>query len=270
MGRGSRTRVRVAALLACATVMAACGDAKSSNSEAGGEESSSTSVAGRVPTRQELSRLAGTLAKNTQLGGAHFTATVSNEEGGNEVAVTGDIDWSASDGTTGAGTVTFTFSDGRPRETMPVWWHSGTNPTVILPTTEDQRTQLVASGLAAFPYGAVVPDPGGVPLHTLLQFINAGASNRAENPTLLEQNGSVSFLRHDRVGSREVDVFQFGANTKYWVGRTDGVLYRFQADAQSLGALTVTYSKHEQPTITLPEAADVASIAQMNALLEGN
>lgn len=268
MGAPWSTRLGAAAVLASLMAFAACGDSKSSTAKA--EQPSEASDSGRAPTRQELSRLAATLSKNTDLGGANFVATVANESGGNGVSITGLIDWSGSDGTTGSGTVTFTFSDNRPKETMPVWWHSGTNPTVIVPTTPDQRAQLEANGLVAFPYGATVPNPASVPLHMLLQFINAGATNRAENPTLLAQNRSVRFLRRDRVGSHEVDVFQFGTNTKYWVDRSDGVLYRFEAQAQALGSVTITYSKHGRPRITLPAAAEVASIAQMSTLSGGN
>lgn len=267
---GSRRQLAATAVVCLSAVLVSAGCTDDAASDAKSASSAQSADASRVPTRQELNRLASSLAKNTELGGAHFRARVENEAGGNGIAMSGLIDWSDSVGSTGEAQITFTFSDGRPKQTLPIWWHSGNNPTIIMPTTSEQQQQFAENGLPRFAYGATVPSPKTVPLHLLLQFINAGAATRAENPTLLTQKGSVQFLRSARVGAHTCDVFQFGTHTIYWVGRNDGVLYRFEAQAQALGSVTITYSKHGRPRITLPAAAEVASIAQMSTLSGGN
>lgn len=253
-----RTGLGIAFLLG--GTITAC-DSDSSKSSSNTSEETSSSSEGRAPSSAELSQLAQTLFKNSEFGGATFTVEVSSDAAAATTTITGEVNWKNEVDVEGHGTVTFEFSGDQPDEAREVWWKGGEQPTVILSTSAEERVQRRAQGLPEFPYLRQVPDAVNVPFHQVLQFINGGASPRAENPTLLQQNGSVTVLGDFEVDGHACTEFRFGSNTTYKVGKEDGVLYQFVGVTRSIGTVTVTYANHGPQQVTFPPDDQIGALS---------
>lgn len=233
----------------------------------GGDNTTVVKPAARKPNRAELDRLANTLVKNYRAKGATFTATVGTATAAATVRLTGEIEWTgattasaAANSTRGHAAVTYDFTGDRPSVTNQVWWIGGDKPVVINGTDDTSAAAIRAAGLPAFQWWAQQPDPTKVPLHMVLQFLNAGAARRPENTALLLQKGDVRWLRSASVKGKAVDVFRVNDSTRYWVGTADGMLYRFEADSVSLGTVTIDYLRHGTQKITTPPPRETAPV----------
>ena len=251
-------RVSLCAVLLLSLGAGGCA-ANDSDSDTGAETSAQDSD--REPTSAELARLAGTLAKNAELGGARFELGVKQEGAAAETSFDGLVNWSADGEVVGSAAVAFDFGGKRPNESLQVWWRGGADPVIVVPTTEEAIATQRATGQVPYPYSAVAPQPDQIPLHLMLQFVNAGAAERIENPALLQQQGTVRVLRSETVAETECDVFAFGSNTTYWVGQEDGKLYRFEADSNMVGTVRIDYRNHGKQEVTFPSPDQVAPVA---------
>lgn len=238
----------------------------SDDNTTGSPSPASTSEPGRPINPDEAGRLADTLLKNYEAGGASITAVVPY--GVATITLTGDIDWRNHVGRVHLHSEVAT--PGSPGSTATpgsadfdiVW-----TPSAVAQPLAGLADALRAAGRPAATWVSVPLDPTTSPLHVVLGLIDSASSIQRDNPIGLLSKDIVR-LRSDTVDGTAVDVFNLGRST-YWVDAS-AVLHRIDAQlAATNSTATITLSKLGVRTIDVPTdvvaAADIPDIyARLN------
>lgn len=221
-------------MVASAWLVAGCG---------GGRE-----AAPRRITRDEASVLADTLVRNYEAGGARVVASV--RFGVLRIRLDGEIDWRNH-----VGRVTVR-STGASKKVPP--FDVVFNQRVAFEQVPGLAAALTARGRPPKSWVARPMDAAGSRLHLLLTLIDSTSSTQRDNPVALASKG-IRWLRRDRVGAVEVDVFDAG-RTVTWVGRRDRRTHRLQADLAATGSVaTLTFDDFGERVIDVPADPDIVA-----------
>jgi hypothetical protein len=235
------------ALIGCTT------SAKSTSSAAG-------AAVGKPITAAQAEVLASILTKNYDAGGVQFSAAMP---GAKQATITyqGSIDYSKA-----VGQATITISG--PSAAVGVSQVSGVlwTPYEVLEQFPSLPSLMAAKGRAKVAYlSRAITTTSAQDI--LLALLLKTASTQRENPGLIQQgsaSGDTTFLRTDTLRSAPVDVFHFGQKTTYWVGQTDGVLQRLEANlAIAPGTTVIDFLEHRAVTVEGPKVDEVALAAEV-------
>jgi hypothetical protein len=172
----------------------------------------------RPITEDEADRLSEVLYTSFQDGGASFTYS-SLWQDGTTTEMRGDIDFAGH-----AGLAEF-VSTGPDAKVSGIAWFEDTVLEYI-PTLVDLAKP---QDLPVFRWVARPVDTEKYRVDAQLGILRALASDVQENPQLLRQNG-VTWLRDDTLNGVDVEVFQYGASTRFWVQKGTTRLLRFEGN----------------------------------------
>lgn len=202
MAQGIRHRAAVRRSMAAVVAMALLG--------ACGERSTVASL-DRPLTERQAVQLASSLYRNYGSGGAHidarvpYSATVS-------VEVTGNVDFQARTGHLEV----FTSTKGAATSTQQIdYTTSG--------VYEAKSDPALPGGVG---WTMRIPDPATRPLDRIIQVIVGLASPQPADPRLLAQ-GPARFTGSRSFSGITVNLYRYSPSIIYWVGASDGLLYRF-------------------------------------------
>lgn len=221
-------------LAAGAALAAGCGG----SSGGGGATASAPATtaadaaAGRPVSDEQALVLARVLQRNWERGGAVVAGTVPVH--GSDVELHGRVD----------------FRDGRGEMTLTE------------PTGQERRYAWTRRSVRAQEepgskrYVAQAPDPGGDPVHAAIRLLNLLSAETIDNTTNIKDQDA-RWLRAERLGDDEVDVYRYGADgaTTYWVGADDGLLRQVEARFPDDSVLTVELTAHRPVRVTVPRAS---------------
>ena len=246
-----------AALLVATLAIAACGSSSDSKSQssattsAGSGAVDSAATPGTALTAGQASRLARILFNNYEDKGASFVADVPFGAG-TTFTLSGDVDWTKHEG---SATLHTDYQDPAETDTdlQLAWDVNGVYTHLDKPEGQFEWV------------GSVVDT--SVPLHQVLLLIDKVSSTKAENPLLVRQSGA-TFLRKERVGSVDAEVFRYGDNTTYWVDPKAARMLKVSAQFKSVGngPVVVTFSRRGAKSITIPDMNTVGQRATSSSL----
>ena len=212
----------------------------------------------RPITEEEADRLSEVLYTSFQDGGASFTFSSLSQDG-TTTEMRGDIDFARH-----AGLAEFA-STGPDAKLSGVAWYEDTVLEYI-PSLVDLAAQ---QDLPGFRWVARSVDTDTYRVDGQLAIIRALASDVQENPQLLRQNG-VTWLRDDTLNQVDVEVFQYGASTRFWVQKGTTRLLRFEGNnSDGNNPVIIDFSDPRPRTIALPtleETVPIESIEELYAL----
>jgi hypothetical protein len=226
--------VLIAAALAVTTV--ACGSETDASTE-------------RPLTPQEASLLAEVLVDNYRAGGATFQATTLDRPGGNQLQMSGDVNWVDHEGVATVMVTAGVAPDlvGWQRDAVVERWPQ------LAPVFAGMDTPDVA---------AVVRSPDmNRRLDQIIAIITAMANERAENASLITQQPGSAYLREDSLRGRPVTVLRYGQRNLYWIDAESGDLLRLEGVSRE-GSLPLVIDILERGPreIPLPDPGQVVSV----------
>jgi hypothetical protein len=210
----------------------------------GGHGSTTTAVVDRPLTEGQAVQLSSTLYRNYTEGGAQidaqvpYSATVS-------VGVVGDVDFADH---TGHLTI-LTATKGDASTTQEVDYSASA-------VYEAQPAPSLPGGVG---WTVRTPDPTDRPLDRIIQLIVALAARQRDNPLLIAQSqarytGQRSFDR------TTVNVFRYSPSIIYWVGASNGLLYRFIGVVQGIsGPVTIDLTRWGPHPTPPPPASEIVT-----------
>ena len=212
----------------------------------------------RPITEEEADRLSGVLYTSFQDGGASFTYS-SLWQDGTTTEMRGDIDFAGHAG------LAELVSTGPDAKVSGIAWFEDTVLEYI-PTLVDLAEQ---QDLPAFRWVARPVDTDKYRIDAQLGILRALASDVQENPQLLRQNG-VTWLRDDTLNGVDVEVFQYGANTRFWVQKGTTRLLRFEGNnSDGNNPVIIDFTDPGVRAIDLPtldETVAIQDVAELYAL----
>ena len=212
----------------------------------------------RPITEDEADRLSEVLYTSFQDGGASFTYS-SLWQDGTTTEMRGDIDFAGHAG------LAELVSTGPDAKVTGIAWY---NDTVLeyIPSLIDLAEQQDRGG---FLWVARAADTDTYRIDAQLAIVRALASDVRENPQLLRQNG-VTWLRDDTLNDVDVEVFQYGARTRFWVQKGTTRLLRFEGNnSDDNNPVIIDLSDPGVRTIDLPtleETVAIQDVAELYAL----
>lgn len=212
----------------------------------------------RLVTEEEADRLSEMLYTSFQDGGASFTLSSLSQDG-TTTNMRGDIDFARHAG------LAELVSTGPDAKVSGVAWYNDTVleyiPSLVA-LAEDQ-------GTGGFRWVARAVDTETYRVDSQLAILRALSSDVRENPQLLRQNG-VTWVRDDALNGVEVEVFQYGESTRFWVQKGTTRLLRFEGNnSDGNNPVIIDFSDPGARTIALPaldETIAVQEIAELYAL----
>lgn len=234
-----------------ALVLGALGSACSDPAEGSGSD-------GTPLTTEQAQRLAESLHRNYEAGGAAFTLSARLPDG-SSLVLEGEIDFV---GHIGQAVVQATGAEAAVTEV--VW-----SDAAVLERRPELNERLAESGRGLFAFVARAPDPDGRDLDALLGVITGLASERADNALLVQQQAGSAWLRADELRGSEADVMRYGDRTIYWLDASTGALLRFEGDTE-LGnrPFVIDLTNPGPRSIVGPAAAAVVDIDDVRDLYE--
>ena len=94
-----------------------------------------------------------------------------------------------------------------------VYWGEGS----VLERSPQLIELASATGRGGFKFVARTPDPAGRHLDGLLGIVTGLASQRRDNPLLIQQTEGSAWLRSDTLRDTGVDVLRYGERNLYWL-----------------------------------------------------
>ena len=211
----------------------------------------------RPITEEEADRLSEVLFTSFQDGGASFSLS-SLASDGTTIQMRGDVDFV---GHAGLAEVVSTGPDAKVRG---IAWYEDT----VLEYIPSLVTLAEQQDLGGFRWVARAVDTDKYRVDTQLAIVRALASDVRENPQLLRQNG-VTWVRDDTFNEVDVEIFQYGTNTKFWVEKGTTRLLRFEGNnSDGTAPVIIDFSDPGARTIDLPtleETVAVQDIAELYA-----
>jgi hypothetical protein len=123
--------------------------------------------------------------------------------------------------------------------------------------------EIAASGQAGAQWVERSPDPARRPLDAVIAIIVALASTQRDNP-LLVQESDARWITTERVDGVETDVFRYNQAITYYIGVSDGLLYRFVGQVQGIaGPVTVDISERGPHPSPPPAPATVLRASRL-------
>ncbi len=178
----------------------------------------------RPLTQGQALQLSSTLYLNYKSGGAVVDAQVPYSAS-IAVGITGPVDFA---GHTGHLTV-LTEQKGDAPTTQQVDYTAGA-------VYQAQAAPNLPGGVG---WSTRAPDPTNRPLDRVIQLIVALASPQRDNPLLIAQS-QARFTGQRPFEGTTVNVYRYSPAIIYWVGATDGLLYRFIGTVQGFsGPVTI-------------------------------
>jgi hypothetical protein len=234
------TRAAIARGLVLTVLLAACATAETGP---------------RPITEDEADRLADVLYTSFQDGGASFTLS-SLWQDGTTVQMSGDIDFAGHAG------LAELVSTGPDAKVTGIAWY---NDTVL-----EYIPSLVAlaeeQGHAPFRWVARAADTDTYRVDVELSILRALASDVRENPQLLRQNGA-TWQRDDTLNGVDVEVFQYGDATRFWVQKGTTRLLRFEGNnSDGNNPVIIDFSKPGVRKIDLPTLEETVAIQDVAEL----
>ena len=209
-------------------------------------------------TEDEADRLADVLYTTYQDGGASFSLS-SLWQDGTTVQLTGDIDFGG-----GAG-VADLVSTGPDAKVASVAWFQDS----MLEYIPSLITLAEQQDVGGFRWVARPVDTTKYRVDAQIAILRALASQVRENAQLLRQNGA-TWLREDTLNGTDVDVFQYGISTRYWVEKGTTRLVRFEGNnADGNNPVIIDLSDPGPRSIDLPtldETVAIQDVAELYAL----
>jgi hypothetical protein len=238
---------RIAWLVACITMIGACG-------------SDDTSVSEPSPlTNDQASRLAQAGYSNLLAGGAEFEANSAflGVQPSETVRLVGVVDW---ENHIGRATV---ISDGPSSGIVEVYW----NETTVLERWPGMDDIVSSLGGPNQPWVARPPEPATKQIDRLLAILIGLALEQPENAILLQQTEGSAFLRDDALRGRNVEVLRYGNRNVYWLAADDGTMLRFEGNSAGGNAPTVVdLLTHGSVEVPQPDADDVISASAISEI----
>lgn len=209
----------------------------------------------RPLTSEEASLLAAVLYNNHVAGSAVFELYSVVTPGGDQVFMSGTVDWSRSRG------VAEVVVASTESTLEAVVWNGG-----FVAERHPKFDQLLASRGVESPGYIVRPADFDRRLDAIIQIVASLASANPENQLLLRQTRGSAYLREDTLRGRSVDVLRFGDRSIYWLDRATGELVRFEGNNQA-GTLPIVIDLTGQPAdVVLPRAQQLIGIDQLPEL----
>ncbi len=230
--------------------LAACGG----GSDAGGP--STTAGPGGAPSAADIDRLSLFLVRDRQAGGAEVRVRFAS--GGEQVVLSGQIDWVAHEG---AIEVASTAADGSESTPYEVRF---TADRVFEAIPEEARAELAAAGRPGIEWSGRAPNAAEDPLDRILALLVSFAAEQPDNPALLAQRG-VTVERHEEVDGDAATVYRTKAEALYWILDESGVLARFQGSIPGLDEpVTIDLTGHGPVRVEMPQDATVIDAAELD------
>ena len=210
---------RIAWLVACITMIGACG-------------SDDTSVSEPSPlTNDQAARLAQAGYSNLLAGGAEFEANSAflGVQPSETVRLVGVVDW---ENHVGRAMVSSTGANAGLTE---VYW----NETTVLERWPGMDDLVSSLGGPNQPWVARPPEPATKQIDRLLAILIGLALEQPENAILLQQTEGSAFLRDDVLRGQDAEVLRYGTRNVYWLATDDGTMLRFEGNSSGGNAPTV-------------------------------
>lgn len=203
----------------------------------------------RPITEDEADRLADVLYTSFQDGGASFTLS-SLWQDGTTVQMKGDIDFAGHAG------LAEMVSTGQDAKVTGVAWYNDT----VLEYIPDLVALAEQEGRGGFRWVARAADTDKYRVDTELSILRALASDVRENPQLLRQNGA-TWQRNDTLNEVDVEVFQYGDATRFWVQKGTTRLLRFEGNnSDGNNPVVIDFSDPGVRKIDLPTLDETVAI----------
>jgi hypothetical protein len=241
----------VSALAFGTVVLVGCGGSDQTDTT-----TSTTRASGSALSERDAEQLSRVLFENYQAGGApvQIDADYSSEL---SVSLDGEVDWANHQG---AFTVTSTFADGRPQESVDVIF---TQDAVYTSPTPQEATLLAQRGFPGVQWIKRSPEIDSRPLDQVIELTVSLASTRPDNPQLVLQ-GDMEFDRQEQVEGRAANVFTSPKDGTYWIDEDSGRLVRFQGTLPGFAGPVVIDIDSARPTaVTLPAPATVVDASAL-------
>lgn len=225
--------------VALCTLGGACG------ASGGHKATTGTSVTvKRSLTADQAAQLASTLYRNYQAGGAHIDAQVPYSPTVS-VGLSGDLDFTGHTGHL----VVLTATKGAAPSTQGIDYTASS-------VYEAEPAPGLPGGVG---WTTRAPDPTNRPIDRVIQLLVALASPQRDNPLLVAQSQARWAGQRSFAGTT-VNVYAYNPSIIYWVGATDGLLYRFIGVVQGFsGPVTVDLTHRGPQRTPPPPAADILS-----------
>lgn len=215
--------------------------------------------AGSRLTQAQALSLAQVLYRNYEAGGAHVSVSVPYGSGVT-ATLDGDVDFRDHAGHLAVRTLV----KGYPPQAQDVDYTSGAVYESGGPVVAQE---IAGSGRAGVRWVERRPDPARRPVDTVIAIIVALASTQRDNPLLIQESAA-RWMARQRVDGAETDVYRYNQAVTYYVGVTDGLLYRFVGRVQDFaGPVTVDLSQRG-PHPSPPPAP--ATVLRGSAALRGS
>jgi hypothetical protein len=259
-----RCTAALAGLLMVALVAGSCGGSDAAGPVAPGAPTTTVRPDGERLTPPQANALAQALLKNFQAGGARVIATIPF--GASTFTLDGAIDWQRH---VGAATVTTTFRDGvRAPRTQEIFWSRAMIATPLAGLEE----AMAARGREGVRFVARPIDGSTATLDRVVAFLDAIASDRAENPLLLRQRPEVAYLGREEVDGISADRYQASNSAQFWLstatgpgaGRIVRIDARFAGLEEPVG---VRLREHGAQTLSFPPDAQVVVASEVPDLI---
>ena len=209
----------------------------------------------RPITEEEADRLSEVLYTSFQDGGASFTFSSLSQDG-TTTQMRGDIDFAGHAG------LAEIVSTGPDAKVTGVAWYNDT----VLEYIPALVTLAEQEGRAPFRWVARAADTDKYRLDVELSILRALASDVRENPQLLRQNGA-TWQRDDALDGVDVEVFQYGDATRFWVEKDTTRLLRFEGNnASGNNPVIIDFSDPGVRTIDLPTLDETVAIQDVAEL----
>ena len=221
----------------------------------GGLAGCATTSEPRPITEEEADRLSEVLYVAFQAGGASFGLN-SLEANGATITMTGEIDFANHAGRA------ILQSTGSDAKVTQIAWLDNT----ILEYIPDLLTLAEQADVPSFHWVARPVDTATYTIDAKLAILRALSSDVRENPQLLQQNG-VTWLRDDTLNGVDVEVFQYGDRTRFWVEKGSTTLLRFEGNnGDGSNPIVIDFSDPGARTVELPTLEDTVAVQDVAEL----
>lgn len=222
-------------------VVGACGGGTSTPSE-------------RPLTGEEASRMAAVQYDNLRVGGADFTVAAAIAATGEEISLSGTVDWK---GHMGRARVS---ARGREAPLTEIAWVGGN----ILERRSDVAPLLSGLGYSAESWILRPSDPTSRSIDRIVALLARLSSSEPDNALIIQQKEGSAWMRTDTLRGTPVEVLRYGTQTIYWLDAGTGELLRFEGNSSALNAPVIAdFTSRGPRTIALPAPTEAVQVDQI-------
>ncbi len=225
----------------------------------GGSTSAPTTTVAAGLTDEQAAAMANVLFDNYDAKGATFAAVAASTVTSDRIDLSGEIDWVNHRGHA------LVQATGPEMGVAEVFWQDAG----VLERRPQLTALLTSLGRPVTNFVAREPDPVGRDLDRVLALVTGLASQRRDNPLLIQQTEGSQFLRTDTLREIAVQVLRYGQRNQSWLAVDDGRLLRFEGNNETGNRPVVIDIIHRAAReIAGPLTTDVATVEQLGEIYD--